>query len=327
MANVNRIHRLHRTGAGVLVLGMGLALIWLLVWLGSRATATRLPALRTEPGAGRPRFAFSIAGPAGGLLRPMAVVESAAGDVYVADTGHAVVQVFDHAGQFLRTVGRPAATRPPGDGELVYPVGLAVDDQNRLYVADVQAGRIVVFSPAGEFAGTLGEGQVGSPAGLVYHAGRLFVNDLSAQQVVVLDQDRVLARYGGPAGDRLAYANYSAISPGGQLAVADSNNNRVVIFSSAGAVSATLRMAGGEALLMPRGIAYDARGRLHVVSTFRHQVLVFDPSLALTASYGERGEGAGQLNFPNGLWIGGERAYVADRENNRVQVWQWDDTR
>jgi len=272
-----------------------------------------------------PYFSFSIDKPGGGLLRPMTVIESATGDVYVADSGHAVVQVFDHDGKFLRTIGQPASSRPPGDGELIYPVGLAMDDAaGQLYVADVQAGHIVIFSPNGDFVGTFGGDTISSPVGLLYHNDTLIVNDIGAQHVLVLDaHGNVVVRYtADEVTERLSFANYSALSPNGQLAVADSNNNRVVIFSSDGAISETLGTKGDEMMLMPRGIGYDPLGRLHVVSVFRHQVLVFDRSLALVFAYGERGDGDGQFNFPNGLWISQDRVYVADRENNRVQVWQ-----
>jgi tripartite motif-containing protein 71 len=274
------------------------------------------------------RFVFSINRADEALLSPLAVTESAAGDIYVADSGHSVVQVFDHEGAFLHTIGQPAHDRPPGEGELIYPAGLALDADDRLYVADVQAGRISVFSPEGDFVGTVGDDVVSGPVGLVYQAGQLIVNDIGAQQVLWLDpKGAVVDRRGGDeAMGLLAYANYSALSPDGQLAIADSNNNRVVVFSSQGELSATLSIAGDEALLMPRGIGYDAKGRLHIVSVFRHQVFVFDRSLAFAFAYGEGGDGQGQFNFPNGLWISDERIYVADRGNNRVQVWQLIDT-
>ena len=273
-----------------------------------------------------PHFLFSLDKP-GGLLQPMAVTTSATGDIYVADTGHAVVQVFDKDGKFQRTIGKPATTRPAKAGELIYPVGLALDEAGRLYVADVQAGRIVQFKPDGSYAGIVGQGIITSPIGLLARHGELFVNDIGAQQVVVLDATRkVQQRYDAGNNLPLAYANYSAFTPDGELAVADSNNNRVVIFSADGSISRTLSTADKDPLLMPRGIGYDAQGRLHVASVFNHQIDVFDPALNFLYAYGQRGAADGQFNFPNDLWISGDRVFIADRQNNRVQVWQISDS-
>jgi len=258
----------------------------------------------------------------------MAVTTSATGDIYVADTGHAVVQVFDKDGKFQRAIGKPATTRPAKAGELIYPVGLALDEAGRLYVADVQAGRIVQFKPDGSYAGIVGQGIITSPIGLLARHGQLFVNDIGAQQVVVLNAEgKVQQRYDAShTALPLAYANYSAFTPQGELAVADSNNNRVVIFSADGSISRTLSTADKDPLLMPRGIGYDAQGRLHVASVFNHQIEVFDPALNFLYAYGQRGSADGQFNFPNDLWISGDRVYIADRQNNRVQVWQISDS-
>jgi len=298
-----------------------LILIWAIIATGASTLAPTLPPARPEPQSSPPRFLFSLEKPDGGLSQPMAVTTDAQGNIYAADTGHGVVQVFDREGKFQRTIGRPALTRSAGEGELIYPVGLALDDSDRLYVADVQAGRIAIFKPDGAYAGLFGRGVITSPIGLLYHNGQLLVNDIGAQQVVALNaQGQVVQRYGGPG--QLAYANYSALTPEGELAVADSNNNRVAIFTADGTISRTLSTVRTEPLLMPRGIGYDAKGRLHVALVFNHQIAVFDPALKLLYTYGQRGDESGQFNFPNSLWISGDRVYIADRQNNRVQVWQ-----
>jgi len=319
-----------RTG---LIIGIGvssLAIILLgLAILTQGNGASNLPAVpdsALHPQSKPPHYLFSLDKP-GGLLQPMAVTISPVGDIYVADTGHGVVQVFDKDGKFQRTIGRPAQAQPAGDGELIYPVGLALDEAGKLYVADVQAGRIATFKPDGSYAGLMGQGVITSPIGLLVRNGQLFVNDIGAQQVVVLDtQGRVQQRYDTSHTDLpLAYANYSTFTPEGNLAVADSNNNRVVIFAIDGSISRTLATAGKDPLLMPRGLGFDAQGHLHVASVFNHQIEVFDSALNFLYAYGERGAADGQFNFPNDLRISGDRVYVVDRQNNRVQVWQISD--
>jgi sugar lactone lactonase YvrE len=306
---------------GIGALGITILVLALAIFSSSAPASESLPSASEVTQLQTAHFLFTLDQSADAFLSPMAVTTDAQGNIYVADTGHSVVKVYDRDGQFQRTIGRPARTQAAGDGEFIYPVGVALDNSGRLYVADVQAGRIATFNPDGTYAGIFGKGVITSPIGLLYHDGQLFVNDIGAQQVVALNaQGQVTQRWGGPG--TLAYANYSAITPEGNLAVADSNNNRIAVFSTDGKISQTVGAVGTEPLLMPRGLAYDAKGRLYVATVFNHQIAVFDPALNLLYTYGQQGAASDQFNFPNGLWINGDRVYVTDRQNNRVQVWQ-----
>jgi streptogramin lyase len=61
--------------------------------------------------------------------------------IFVADSGNGRVQVLDLLGRFQ------ASWPLPGGGR---PVGLAIDDRGRLYVADAAQNRIVVFTEHGQ---------------------------------------------------------------------------------------------------------------------------------------------------------------------------------
>ena len=77
---------------------------------------------------------------------------------------------------------------------------------------------------------------------------------------------------------------------------------------------------------MPRGVAVDDEGRLFVVDTSAHIVKVYDVSgdrPEFVYDIGEAGTQEGRFRFPNGIAIEGNRVYVTDRENGRVQVWSY----
>jgi hypothetical protein len=63
----------------------------------------------------------------------------------VADTNFSNVQVYDRQGRFLLGIGRPG----DASGEFHLPVGMTMDAQNRLYVADSYNGRIQIFQYIG----------------------------------------------------------------------------------------------------------------------------------------------------------------------------------
>jgi DNA-binding beta-propeller fold protein YncE len=71
----------------------------------------------------------------------------------------------------------------------------------------------------------------------------------------------------------------------------------------------------------------DARDRLHVVDAVEQNVKVYDVSGAeplYLFTFGEWGKGDGQFNYPNDIAMDVTgRLYVADRENDRIQVWSY----
>ena len=78
------------------------------------------------------------------------------GLIYVLDNAFSRVQVFDAAGAFVRSVGRPGE----GPGDLATPTAIAVHDNGRLFVAG--GGRVSVFDVDGQYVDSFQHGVVGS---------------------------------------------------------------------------------------------------------------------------------------------------------------------
>lgn len=72
----------------------------------------------------------------------------------------------------------------------------------------------------------------------------------------------------------------------------------------------------------PTGIAWDAaRARLYVVDTLAHAVRVLDADGRLRGSFGSRGAGAGELNFPTHVAVAPDGdVYVTDALNFRISI-------
>ena len=79
---------------------------------------------------------------------------------------------------------------------------------------------------------------------------------------------------------------------------------------------------GGEPFNLPACIALAPSGDIFVSDGYANcRVHRFSPQGELHLSWGEPGDGPGQFNLPHGVWIDRRgRVLVADRENNRVQV-------
>lgn len=109
------------------------------------------------------------------------------GHLYVADTLNFRVQVFDRAGQFVRTFG----TLGDGPGQMNRPKGVAVDSEGHVYVVDASFNNFQIFDETGQlllFVGSGGRnpGEFILPAGMaVDEQDRLYVADQGNSRVQV----------------------------------------------------------------------------------------------------------------------------------------------
>jgi DNA-binding beta-propeller fold protein YncE len=190
----------------------------------------------------------------GRLGKPVAVAVDRAGHVFVADTARASVSSFKTTGEFLRTL------TPPGVDSF-RPVALAVTEE-RLYAADAD-GRIHIYNTVtNDIARTIDGGAepLAYPAGLTVARGRVFITEMMAGRVRVLDAEGVGITTIGSPGDRygsLGSPRGVAVAPDGTLAVTDVGFQHVHLFDQQGRL---LLMLGGPAdrpggTMMPNGIA------------------------------------------------------------------------
>ena len=307
-----------------LLIGALIVIVGWTLWQGKGAVASSGVGLPGAPDGqvARPYPLFSIAGDSQGeFKRPLAVIEGPDNAIYVADSGQGSIRVFDVTGMPLRSFGAD----PDDQGRVSYPLGLAFDDQGALYVADSTQEVVRKYNQQGEYLGTFGQG-IKRPGGVFFRDGRFFINDLDLHQVLALNRagqvDRVIGEGRGTKPGQLSYPNATWADAEGNVYVSDSNNNRVQVFASDGALQQVIRESSlGIPVELPRGLAMDSLGRLHVVSAFGHRVEVYDSAGKPLFAYGGNGELEGQLGLPNGIFISKNRIYIAETGNRRVQVW------
>jgi hypothetical protein len=161
----------------------------------------------SAPGEAATTSVRTVLGP-GVLAAPGGIALDAAGDVFVADSGHCrVVMVPAHSttrGSRHLYAGRAATLaggRCSGAGSLGYPTGVAVDRHGDVYVAEATGQRIQVVRPSGAVSTVAGTGRPGfngdglpatsaeldRPTGIaVDDAGDLFIADTANCRVRVL---------------------------------------------------------------------------------------------------------------------------------------------
>ena len=171
------------------------------------------------------------------------------------------------------------------DGQLMWPVSIATDRDDNVYISDEALHRISIFDRDGHFVTKWGvqgsgNGQFDRPAGIAFDS-----ND--------------------------------------NLLVADGLNHRVQRYTKDGEYLGGWGWLGrgdGE-LYMPWGIAVDRSDNVYVADWRNDRIHKFDPEGKHLATWGSWGQGDGQFRRPSGVAVDGEGyIYVADWGNERVQV-------
>jgi DNA-binding beta-propeller fold protein YncE len=158
--------------------------------------------------------------------------------------------------------------------------------------------------------------------------GRIAVADLGRKAVhLFVPAEKRYAALSGEGGERLTSPVGLAFGEAGTLFVTDSAG-AVLAFAGDGRFRFAIRNAGGAPLGRPTGIAWSVASKLlFVADTTAHRIDVFTADGAFVRSFGRRGAGDGELNFPTHLFrsAAGE-LFVTDALNFRVQVFREDGT-
>lgn len=256
------------------------------------------------------------------MVRPAGVAASGA-RIAVADPGAGLVHVYDLSQR------RSLTLQACGDTALGEPVAVAILG-DRLYVSDAGAARIHVFNFDGGCEGGWALDQGSRPAGLAVDTlrVRLYVADAAAHEVLGFDPEghRVL-RFGGRgfATGEFNYPTWLAVDADGNLYVTDALNFRVQLFDPDGKFLGTFGSQGDGSgdLARPKGIAVDRNGTIYLVDALFDAVQMFDREGRYLMVFGSHGREPGHFSLPSGLAIDGDRIYVADSYNQRVQMFRF----
>ena len=267
----------------------------------------------------------------GQLLQPRNMVVGPDGLLYVADSGNHRIQVFDNAGNFVRSWGEFGSN----PGQLNEPWGLAVDDEF-VYVADTWNHRLQKFTQQGELVGVIGqsgspvEGQVGGglffgPRDVVILPdGNLLVTDTGNHRLQIIDKEGNFVQALGSQGTFPGQFSEPVgvdVGSDGSLYITDTWNGRIQNFgpdylpSNEWPVDAWF----GESINNKPYIAVGADDHIYVTDPEGYRVLIFDGSGQYIGRFGQFSNDLDGFALPNGIAIDDEgNVYVADAGNNRI---------
>jgi sugar lactone lactonase YvrE len=214
------------------------------------------------------------------LLQPYGIAVDSKGLLYVADQKVGAIFIFNTETRDVDLIKNSV------HAHFVRIIGLAMDDNDRLFVSDPGLRHVIVFDKNHKAEDVITEGMA-DPGGLAIDTQNrlLYVADIELDQVLVYDADTLkLLRKIGTTGHK-----HELTTPGD--------------FSK------------------PTGVAVDAEGNLYVADTMNNRIEIFDADGQFVSTFGKAGDGPGYFARPKGVAIDGDgHIWVADGVQDRVQV-------
>jgi sugar lactone lactonase YvrE len=237
-------------------------------------------------------------GAAASFNTPSAVAIDSSGNLYVADTGNNRIRKVTPQAKVSTIAGDGSAgylDGPAAQARFNGPIGVAVDANGNVYVADTYNDRIRKIAPDGQVSTIAGAGQPG-----------------------FADGDRNTSLFDTPCG--------VVVTADGSLIVADTGNDRLRKITPDGNVTTISVNINGDEISSPVGLALTHDNYLYVTELDRSRVIQIAPDgtahvIAGRGSGFANGSEAARFNQPAGVAIvqrSGE-LYVTDEANYLIR--------
>ena len=184
-------------------------------------------------------------------------------------------------GKNFYSVERPWGELPP-DMQLFWVSDVAVDSQDRVYLFQRKDPPVIVFDSSGQYLRSWGSGKIADPHGIFCIGERILLVDRDAHEIQEYDTYGNLQRTIGQRHRPSLQAPFNA----------------------------------------PTDVAVAANGDIYVADGYGNSTVHwFSPEGKLRRTWGMPGDGPGEFTTPHAVRVHPDgRVLVADRENDRVQV-------
>ena len=227
----------------------------------------------------------------------------------------------------LQDLGNPVKVLP----DLDEPFGVTTDSKGRIIVTEWGGHRVSIFSPEWVKIQSLGsgsssstEGQFNSPAGVtVDDDDNIYIVEYNNHRIQKFSSDGKFVASVGTRGSK----HLQFILPLGigfnkknrKLYVCDRDNHRIQVLGTDLTLHRSFgsRGSGNGQFNIPFDVAFDRSGNVYVADHSNHRIQVFTPEGQYLSGIGMC---PGELSYPVGVAIDGDRVYVTENVKNRVSV-------
>jgi DNA-binding beta-propeller fold protein YncE len=198
---------------------------------------------------------------------------------------------------------------PAGPGQLKKPVNCDLDEQDRLYVADVERKQIVVFDRNGDYLFVIDDGLEGKPSDVLVYQNKVWVTDLEAHQIRVYDPERKELLFSFPDRNKnqpfYLFSATNLTAGKGKIYVTDTGDARIKMFTEKGEFLGSIGSFGKRPgqFVRPKGIAVDRQERLYIADAAFENVQIFNAESKILMHFGGNYNGPGRMWLPAGICI------------------------
>lgn len=211
-------------------------------------------------------------------------------------------------------------------GILTSPRGLALDNQNRLFIAD-SSGSVVHMMDLEtrkyrQFSELAGKEKLLSPIGLAVVDDDIYVSDSILGKICVFDaQGDYKFSFGSDILQRPSGIAYNRAQQ--RLYVADTKRHIIDVFDKQGHHLTEIgsRGSGQGRFNFPTYLWVDKEGKLYVSDTLNYRIQIFTPDGKFLMTLGKHGNRPGYFAHPCGLATDSfGNIYVADKQFENFQI-------
>lgn len=202
------------------------------------------------------------------------------------------------------------------------------------FIAEIAGPRVAGASKIGGFlraligldkAGEVARDRLTRPTGIFVSSGTVFIADPGARGVLRYQEADGRGEW-WPRSTRAKLLSPVSVAgtPDGRLLVLDSLLRKVFVLDAEGRVKGELE-GDPQGLSQPAGLAVSDK-RIYVSDVKNHRIAVYGMEGTFLQSFGRRGTGAGEFNFPTYLWFdkASGQLWVCDSGNFRIQWFDGD---
>lgn len=250
------------------------------------------------------------------------------GIIYVTDTAMGVVFVINTNTNSVSFLG------DENSGKLKLPVGIALDSNENVYVADSKLQRVFGYDKTGKLFFVLGDNdEFIRPTGVAINKELeiLYVVDTKGHTIRAfsLTGDFLfdIGQRGKEDGEFNFPTNIAVDQNSGNIVVVDTQNFRVQIFDQDGEFIHTFGNIGDKpgTFSRPKGVGIDTDGNIYVSDASFDNIQIFDKTgTQLLLYFGNAGYRPGQFQMPAGIYIDeNDKIYITENFSGKVQVLQY----
>ena len=257
-----------------------------------------------------------------GLNGPYGIAFNSRGVMIISEFYDHQISIFDTRAQRFRIFG----SRGDSPEQMIYPAGIAIDDEDNIYVSSDH--KLQKFTGSGELIKCVGqrgskEGEFNDPRGVTLYDNQVYVCDPGNHRIQVFDLDLKFIRSIGSSRNVRGELNVPhdvKFDTGGNIYVAEFENGRVQVMDASGRFIRAFGQEGKGKLTQPSA--------LHIIDNFVYVsdyigncIVVYETSGQFVTSFGSHGHEEGKLNEPYCITSCADGfIHVCDQANNRVQM-------